>query len=819
MPIESLGQNDYQNFIDPTKETEETSQTSSTKVSEEQYADSVNKAEAQEMTYTMEANNPKLTPPNFDMAAAETQKGADANSLTGQQINEFLKDFPQIAQFLQGQETITEQDIHNFVVNKLLENPNSIYSAEALAGTAVAELMHNVLQVTNDPELKALWDNLRAQILTENNPMAEVLLSSMKQDNIDRGMSPKEAEAKAVGDLLQKLDVELSENGVVTPYYGTHPEMKGALSTLLTERLGGTDVSAQFVGQIETLLASEGGIIAAMNAMAAVSSGESVEDLMNGPMLQIDGSLQMINTAIAQVNSLPLPEGEKMAILAFMKQISEALAELKELMGLINLSDAERAGLEAAVTIEKAMGQMQSTIKKVRKLLDEIKKLERKRSKMGFLGKLGKIGSIAGFAAINALALALMVVITVVVVVALTVFLGPAGLLLGMLLAPVIFMAVGVLFLPVFALTSTSLALKEEGKLEEMMDGFFGFAMGMAEAFGMKDMAEDTIAYIGMGVLAAGVILPVAILVIVPVVAIGLLVLLAPLMIVLLPLLLVIVLVALPLVSPLLVLGSLAFGAVAMLLVSAVVLSLMALPLTLAMGTAFLPDLVFRSGALGHIAGWIGQQAGLSEDETLELEMGFRMTLGMASAMGGFQQSERIDELSAEEQAEIEKRGGAENDALEAGQNQGLLSGMKGYTQPVHFLLERMALAETSPEAMEKKQEELKAMMALLRKLIQQLEKLMIAIMGGGDPAAITEAIAGFKEFVQTEIGHHVDPGDPEQVQAQQQVNPFLDAMTEVIPNVLPSPDAIRSQLKALQEEDFIDEDDEEMIRTSELMG
>ena len=813
------GQN-YQNFIDETVGTDAVNQ--GTTISDEQYDSSISTSDQGTEIFDISATHPTLSPPNPDaMTGTGTGLSFDPTALKPQEITQFLQAFPQFTEFLNSQSIFTEEEIHNFVINTLLENPNSIYSAEALAGTSLAEQMYNILEVTNDPDMRVLWENLRADILMENNPMAKVLIESIKQDYIAQGFDPETAKQRAISDALNALDAELSANGVITPYYGTHPEMAGAISRVLTERLGGTDVSAEFVGQIQNLLAAEAGIMAAMDAMAAVNSGESVENIMNGQFQKLDGAEDIINTAIPIINTLPLPEGDKVAILAFMKSISEALATLKELMAEINLTDAERAGLEYAAKVDSIMVGLRSAINQIREMMKEIQKMREKADKFGKLGKVFDIGGIISMVAVNIAVLASVVAVTTTLLIVLTpisfilVVICPLLLPLIILAGPVLLLAMMTLASPVLVLSVISIALKETGELEKMMDGFFGFAMGIAEAFGLGDLAEDTIAYIGMGLLAAGVILPLVILfVVLPI----LMIVLLPLVLTFLILLPIILVVSFFTITPLIPL--LAMGTVGVLMTPFIigVVCLAVLPLTLGAAAAFLPDLVFRTDLLGKIAEGIGSKVGMSDDQIVEFEGVLRGFVGSMSLALGLQASERITELSMEEQDEVDKEARYQGDLESDESTAARLAGMAGYGTSVNTWLEQLVIDETSPEAIEEKREAIAQMMELLRKLIQQLQKVMEAIAGGGDAAAITAALTGMKDFIQESIPEYMDPETVENYDLQPYVDSFFENLGREIPNILPSPDAIKEMLKQLQEQEFIEED-KELIRTEDIMG
>jgi len=826
MPIDGVDSQNYQQYIDPTTETEETQATGTRSIDESQYDSSVSQSDKTSESIDISASNPTLAPPDPNaMTGTGEGLGFDPSALTREEISQFLTAFPQFTTFLNSQDILTEEEIHNFVINTLLENPNSIYSAEALSGTALAKQMYNILQVTGDPQIKELWENLRADILTENNPMANVLIESIKQDLIEQGIDPQLAGQQAKAEALQALDVELSENGVVTPFYGTHPEMSKAITTVLADRLEGTEVSPEFISQLETLVATEAGLMAAMDAMAAVNSGQSTDDIVNAHMGQLDEAQNVINTAIPLINNLPVSETEKNGILAFMKAISEAIASLQALMAEINLTDAERAGKEFAAKVDSIETQLQASLTKLREMMEKIRKMEKKAKKMKGLKKFFDIGGLVAMIAATVAAIAVALILAAVVLVllapialiAIAVF--PLALPLILIAAPLI---VGVFLLmtaPILAVTTTSIGLKESGELDKMMEGFFGFAMGVAEAFGAKDLTEDAIAYIGMGILGAGVLLPILVLALLPV----LMVLAAPLLVVMVAvaiLLAPVVAVLFIIAWPLVLLSSMAFLAIlaAPFIIAALMVTVV-LPLTIAAAFAFIPDLLARSGAYGDIAHGIGSEMGMDEDQVEDFEYYLRGVGGAMSMMIGAQVSDRVHELSTEDQEVVDQRERTEGDIKLDQKKQGRISGMGSYLTPPPTLLQQAAETATTEEAMEKAQEEIAAMMELLRKLIRQLEKVMQAIMGGGDPASIDAALASMKEFISGEIAQ-VTEQNPEafNMDLQPYVDGFFENLERVIPNIIPSPDAIKDMLRQMQEQEFVEED-EELIRTNDIMG
>jgi len=826
MPIDGVDSQNYQQYIDPTTGTEETQATGTQQIDESQYSSSVSQADAEKEAADISASNPTLVPPDPNaITGTGSGLGLDPSTLTKEDITKFLAAYPQFTEFLNSQNIISEEDIQNFVVNTLLENPNSIYSAEALSGTALAKQIYNILQVTHNPQLQELWENLRADILVQNNPMAQVLIESAKQDLIAKGVDPEAAEQQAKSETLHELDVELSDNGVVTPFYGTHPEMSKAISTVLAEKLAGSNVSSDFISQLETLVGTKDGLMAAMDAMAAVSSGQSTDDIVKAHQGQLDEAQNVINTAIPMIQTLPLPDSDKAGLLAFMKAISEAISSLKALMAEINVTDSERAGKEFSAKMDQIQAALRTSLNKLKEMMDKIRKMERKMKKMSGLMKFFDIGGLVAMIAATIAAIAVAVVLAVVILLVLAPLAViacaacPLLIPLVMLAAPLILVAMLGLFAPVFAVTATSIGLKESGKLDDMMDGFFGFAMGVAEAVGLKDLSEDAISYIGMGILGVGVLLPILVLALLPV----LMVLAAPLLlimvataIVLAPLVAVLLLVTWPLVLA----SSVLFLAILAVPFIVAVLAIMALPLVMAAAFAFIPDLLARSGAYGDIASGIGSQVGMDEDQIEDFEYYLRGLGGTMSMVVGAQVSDSVSQLSSEDQDVVDQRTRTEGSIASDHSTLGRTSGMGSYLTPPPTLIQKAAQTATSEEAMEKAKEEMATMMKLLRKIIAQLEKVMQAIQGGGDPAALNAALASMKTLVDGQLadvtGEHPEAFN---MDLQPYVDGFFENVERVIPNILPSPDAIKDMLRQLQEQQAVGEDDKELIRTNDIMG
>ena len=751
-------------------------------INEDHLNDSITEAGDKTQNYNFSVDDPQLIPPDPNFVNQDVGAKFDPNALTAAEVTEFLNAYPQFANFLNSQNLLTEEEIHNFVINTLLENPNSIYSAEALSGTALAEQMYNILSVTNDPAMRELWENLRADILVANNPMAQVLIESIKQDLINQGMDPVQAKTEAISQALHQLDVELSENGVVTPFYGTHPAMPGAIAALLTTQLGSSEASANFIAGLENILQMENGLMEAMTAIAAVNSGQEVSDVVNAHFQQFDSAQELVEVAMAQLQAVPLPEGQRMAILDFMQKISEALAELKELVAFMIMTDAKRAREEFVNKVDLIMTALADQLKKLEKMWKEMEEAKDKKGPLGELGKFLDVGSVMNFVIMQVVAIVVCLVLTVFFFA----FLGP----LSIIIVPLLFtVVVG----PLLAGSIITFGLAQSDKLEEINQSVFMFAMGAIEAIIGKEVTQEVVGYVAIGAAALLVAIPILLAVITIalaplgiiaiIVIICLNVLLIPLMILCLPLL--VVLVVLTIIVVLLAL-----------------LIIIASPAVFLLGSMWIPDFLIRSGLVDDAVG----RGFLLAFST--------MATGQSTASG-------MAELNAEDQALLDQEGSIKGDIDMAESKKRRVGGMAGMYSYM-TALQKAAEEGASEAAIEEKQADMAEMMQILRKIIAQLQELMKVIMGGGSPAEISAAIGQMKTLIENEIGNIPPPSIPEpdetkDLPLQPYIDGFFENLERTILYILPSADAIKDMLKNAKDNEVFEEED--LIRTTELMG
>lgn len=781
--------------INPTWETiveeEITGQNLNAKINEEQYNDSMASFKNNPNYLNIDSNTLSIPPPNQSLIQTESQAQFDPSTLTTQDVDKLLSQYPQFSAFLNAQNLMSENEVDSVVLNSMKNIPNPQSSASSIAATALAEQMYSVLKVDNNPQIQSLWESLRADILTTNQPLAQVLINSVKQNLIQQGTDPTQAANKAVTQTLNQLDVELSHNGVVTPYYGTHPEMPKAIEKLLTEQLGGSDTNvANFINQLKNMLSMQSGLVNAMNAVSAVSTGKSTEDLMNTQANKLNNAQSVINQAMSEIQKLPLPKSDQMALLAFLKEISSAIQQLREIMKQISLADMKQSKETTKTKFQIAETQCNAIIKKLEQQLKKIIEAEHKSGIFGALSGVFKGLGIAGF-----------VISQLVVTLALPILAIGLATPLAPLVVPLL---LGTLMVGAGSLTSFALA--QSGEMDKMTNGLMGFLMGAASGILGHTVSEKVASYIGIGVLALGVALPV--------VSVALGMLLLPVGYVALmtffPLIMAVSLLALTLLLPLTLMG-MAIGAMA------AVLMLTLTPLIMGVALQFAPELLMRSGLLGQIAQKIGGSLGMSQDQIDKLQAALRVIVSLPTLASGMSVSSHMSQVSAEDQSMIDQGIGIQRN-IQFHKSQ-LYSGQFDI-QPHLTLLQLAAEKNASPEETKKREAELEKLMVFLRKVIQQLEALLKAILSGGSPEAISQALADFKNMMKGYMKDLPTVGENGQtVNSKGYVDTFFDQMNMQIPNALPSEDALKNMFKMTEPQDTAGQGDTDMIRTSDIMG
>ncbi len=717
---------------------------------------------------------PVLTVPNYDVILSKVAEGiASPENLTDEAIQSTLSDFPEYADFLSAQNLISKNAIYESIRQKILENPGSLYSLKALAATALAEDMWGVYQATGDSTVKKMWDDIRVEILKINNPLAQVLIEANEKDLQSQGLSAEEAKNEAIAKTLSDLDTELSENGVVTPFYGTNPKMKAAIAALLAKHFEDATAAEKFVSSVENLADMKQDII---NLFATIQQTQTTgvsgsEKSLAANKNVLDSAEKIVEEAMAQIGKLPLPASQKNSLLAFMKKISAALALLKRLVTELSMADLQRSKAQFSSKVDQIISQLNSQLEQIRKAMREIRKAEKKAHKFGILGKIMKILNKVMFAVMIVVMLALMA----------------AMLLLLPVLAPVAIVGmVGLGAMFVFAVTS--FGLSQSGQLDKMMDSIFNVAfMAMHDILGIH-VSRQTAALIMGGVLVGLLVAPLL-----------LAALLLPLLVVLAPLLVML----LPVIGGLLVVGA------AILLLILLAVAALAVPLIL----GFLPEMLVRSGILGTIAAKIGGKLGMNENEINSLNAALRGVVGGMSLATGMSVSSSFGKLSEKDRELVDNKLKTEGDFYEAKSKMGRLAGYRnlGHVQTLNQLAAGKA---ASPEEVEKNKEDLMKMIALLRKIIAQLEKLLAALMSGGGPETMDEAIAAIQSIIDNEMPAFTSPSGQ-----KIDVKPLIESSLKSIPNVLPSPEAIQELLRKQQQSpNFYEQEEGDILKTQELL-
>ncbi len=716
---------------------------------------------------------PVLTVPNYDVILSKAaEESVSSENLTDEAIQSTLDDFPEYAEFLSAQNLIAKSAIYASVRQKILENPGSLYSLKALAATALAEDMWGVYKATGESTVKEMWETIRVEILKINNPLAQVLIEANEKDLQRQGLSAEEAESEAIAKTLSELDAELSENGVITPFYGTHPKMNTAIAALLAAHFEDAAAAEKFVNSVENLADMKQDII---NLFASIqlaqTSGASGSEKSLAANKNVLGSAEkIIEEAMAQIDKLPLPASQKNSLLAFMKKISAALALLKQLVSELSMADLQKSKAQFSSKVDQIISQLHTQLEEIRKAMRAIKKAKKKGGAFGILGKIMKI--------LNKVMFAVMIIVMLALVVAMLVFFP-----VMMPLAIVGMAAMGAMF--VFAVTS--FGLSQSGQLDKLMDSLFNVAfMAMKDVLGIN-VSKQTAALILGGVLVGLLVVPIL-----------LTALLLPLLIVLAPLLVML----LPVIGALLVVGA------AILLLVLMAVAALAVPLIF----GFLPEMLVRSGILGTIASKIGGKLGMSENEINQLDAGLRGAVGGMTLAAGMSVSSSFGKLSEEDQKLVGEELRKKGDLAADESKEGRLAGYRNIGQ-VRTLNQLAAEKAASPEEIEKNKEELMEMIALLRKIIAQLEKLLAALMSGGGPEAMDEAIAAIQSIIDNEMPNFTSPSGQ-----KIDVKPLIESSLRSIPNVLPSPEAIQEQLRKLQlRPDFYEQEEGDILKTKEI--
>ncbi len=775
MPIDSTGGPYKQQTVQPNEQVQETEELAKLKQkieNEKIMQSSIGKAEEQKILQNLEPSNPQLKSPNPEILAQNSDAGGELkNVYSNEEIAKALQAFPQLQTLLDSQKSLSINDIVKYAVEEIERKTPNTLSLNALAGKALEDKISEALAMNKSPALEKALSDVKTDLLFENHPLAKILTASLKNDLIAQGKSPDEAEQMAKQQAAGMIESKFG--GDIT---SDNPKIDNTIATLLAAQLGSVDAAKKFIASLSGLVNMQGQLSSIFDTLSKVNSGQKVDDKsIQANQNMIKSAQQIVDEATTLINKLPLPENQKNSILAFMKNILAALALLKKLVSEISMADLQWSKAQFSSKVEQIMSQLKTQLDEIKKAMEKIRKAKKKAHKFGILGKIMKI--------LNKVLSAVMIAVILVLMVAM--------LLMMPVLAPVAIVgmiALGAML--VFAVTS--LGLSQTGQLDKLMDSIFNVAyMAMHDVLGIH-VSKQVAALIMGGVLVGLLAIPLLLTAV-----------LLPLLIVLAPLLIMM----LPFVGALLVLG-----AAALLLITMVV-GVVAVPLIF----GFLPEMIVRSGILGTIAAKIGSKLGMSEDEINTLNAALRGAVGMLSLSVGMNVSSSFGKLSEGDQKlvdeEAEKKGDMDADKRKAAR-------LGGYRNLGHVttLNELATKKATSPEETEKKQKELMEMIALLRKIIDQLKKLLATLLSGGGPQAVSSAIQSIQDLIDKNMKQFTTSSG-QVVDIKSLASLTTETTLPNVPNVLPSEDAIKEMLKKARNQEIFAEDDKEQVRTQELMG
>ena len=227
----NLGGIDWSQFTFPGLQNPEVSLSElETNTSEELFRSTVGSSGTPLPTQHNGAGNPVLAPPDFTLFPPSRNQIFSPDNLTKDDLIAELKNFPQYKTFVDSQSAVTQDTIIDHIREIISQNINTPYTLSALVGKGLADEMNLALQAHPNAALEGTWMDLRATLLVQNHPMASALIEVEKNELIQQGVDPIKALALANAAVVTQLDRALSENGVVTPYYGLHPKMEAIFS-------------------------------------------------------------------------------------------------------------------------------------------------------------------------------------------------------------------------------------------------------------------------------------------------------------------------------------------------------------------------------------------------------------------------------------------------------------------------------------------------------------------------------------------------------------------------------------------------------------
>ncbi|GEM_PF-1372608 len=278
---------------------------------------------------------------------------------------------------------IPEAEIESMVKSILVNNSNSPYTPDALVKRAMGEIMHQELQAEPNAELETEWFNLRAELLSQNEPTAKLLIQQWTQHFIQEGNTPERAAELANKAAVLSVDQTLSEEGVITPFYGMHPAIDGAVLAAIKTSLEGVE-NAQFKAALAQDLVSAGNMIT--NGVSGATQVENPEqlsqDAIDALAAKNEGHKEYIEELLVMLQQVPMNSQEKVAILEFMKFVAIAINNMDAAIAQMNIDDTRLTKSEAQMKIETAVANMENKISEIKEAMRKLREMQEKVEKM-----------------------------------------------------------------------------------------------------------------------------------------------------------------------------------------------------------------------------------------------------------------------------------------------------------------------------------------------------------------------------------------------------------------------------------------------------
>lgn len=340
-----------------------------------------------ETTVPQNTGNPQLNTPNYTLINAPPSTQQTDPTIIEQNIKQLVETNADLADAINtilNRKGITTEDGKNELLASLAQQAADSGGDDRAIQEAIASQLQGIINTSSPQDaakLQPLMNHLRISLFSQDEPDTKLLVLILKQQLINQGTSPDDAEQLAEQEALSMLDDYLSQNGVATPLLGKNPLEGAALQQALLNSLppdlqgiegeglvGGVSLfsdieqmASQYFTTISNITESPG------------TEGVNLQTRLTQASQGADALQEMIKSMLDSIDSkmLPLSNPNQIELKEYLKFLDETIKKLKDLLNQIAILDAQKSQKLSQAELELADNRCKVEMANLQNKLDQ----------------------------------------------------------------------------------------------------------------------------------------------------------------------------------------------------------------------------------------------------------------------------------------------------------------------------------------------------------------------------------------------------------------------------------------------------------------